>query len=527
MTKYCQKSHASKLSKNYSSQIHVSKKNNKNKFSFYSKINSHEFEKFVRTESQRKTIQNKFEEEENQENDNFNLKHNDDVAKFSCELCNTVFTLKKNLNRHYREQHLKANNVCCPYCLKSYLRIKEHLFRCRKGILSKIYAKSEEHKKIYSKLKFKKGKNKIPVISTFITKFSTDSVQFTNRITGITEKYNYTNKLIGEGTFGKVFIGFNASNKIPVAVKVLKSEKAKQKNYKNEIDLLSELKNEKYFPRILHSEFNKDHKIIIETLHGPNLRNLLYFCDGKFPIYTILNIAIELIKRLEALHKNGIVHRDIKPSNIVYGNFTTHEVDEKDSLYLVDYGLSQKYLDDNKNHYQFLINRKFVGTLRYASRHILNTERYSRRDDLESLMYVLVYLFRGELPWQNIPNEYATPEKYEKIRDFICEMNTSDLFKDMPKVFQFIYKNICALEFDEEPPYEFFVTLLEKEKLKITKEKQENNDYKFIWTEKIIKVIGFNNKLRYEKRKYIKEIFHNLDLGNIREYFKNYEKDAI
>ena len=103
-----------------------------------------------------------------------------------------MFTLKKNLNRHYREQHLKTNNVCCPYCLKSFPRIKEHLFRCRKGILSKIYAKSEEHKKIYSKLKFKKGKNKIPVISTFITKFSTDSVQFTNRITGITEKYNYT-----------------------------------------------------------------------------------------------------------------------------------------------------------------------------------------------------------------------------------------------------------------------------------------------------------------------------------------------
>jgi len=83
---------------------------------------------------------------------------------------------------------------------------------------------------------FKKGKNKISVISTFITKFSTDSVDFTNRITGITEKYNYTNKLIGEGTFGKVFIGFNASNKIQAAVKVLKSEKAKQKNYKNEID---------------------------------------------------------------------------------------------------------------------------------------------------------------------------------------------------------------------------------------------------------------------------------------------------
>ena len=128
--------------------------------------------------------------------------------------------------------------------------------------------------------------------------------------------------------------------------------------------------------------------------------------------------------------------------------FYTKKAEGKDSLYLVDYGLSQKYIDNNKNHYQYLINKKFVGTIRYASRHTLNTERYSRRDDLESLIYVLVYLYKGELPWQN-PN---------------------DLFKDMPKVFQFIYKNICALEFEEESPYEFFVILFEKEKQKIKKE---------------------------------------------------------
>ena len=61
------------------------------------------------------------------------------------------------------------------------------------------------------------------------------------------------------------------------------------------------------------------------------------YCGGKFPLYTILSNAIELFKRLEVLHKNGILHKDIKPSSIVFGNFSTKIAQEKGSFYLVDY----------------------------------------------------------------------------------------------------------------------------------------------------------------------------------------------
>lgn len=526
MVKYSQKILKGKHTKKYSLRFPSLETNLEFKFSLNSKKTFSKFDKFSITEPKYAISKDNIQKDEGEKFNNFSLKNKNNNEKFICESCGDAFTLKKNLNRHIREQHLKINYFSCPYCLKTFPRIKEHLFRCKKGILSKIYFKLEK-KKVFSKEKPKTAKNKIPEISNIITKFSATSVQFTNRITGLTEKYDYTNKLIGEGTFGKVFIGFNTSTKIPIAVKALKSEKVNPKKYKNEIDILRDLKNEKYFPRIFHSEFNKNNKIIIESLHGPNLIKLLDFCKGKFPMYTILSIAIELLKRLEALHKNGILHKDIKPSNIVFGNFSTQKIDEKDSLYLVDYGLSTKYIDENKNHYQYLINRRFVGTVKFASRHALNTERYSRRDDLESLIYVLVYLYKGKLPWQNLQNEYGSPEKYEKIRDYICDINLDDLFKDMPKVFQFIYKNICALEFEEEPPYEFFITLFEKEKIKIKKETQINVDYKFIWTEKIIQALDANNKSKYENKKYIKEIFHNLDLGNLRKYFKNFEKDTI
>ena len=74
-------------------------------------------------------------------------------------------------------------------------------------------------------------------------------------------------------------------------------------------------------------------KIIIQSLLGANIKELKEFCGGKFPLYTILTIGIELLKRISVIHKYGILRRDLKPSNILYGNFTTYKGIEK-ILYL-------------------------------------------------------------------------------------------------------------------------------------------------------------------------------------------------
>lgn len=163
------------------------------------------------------------------------------------------------------------------------------------------------------------------------------------------------------------------------------------------------------------------------------------------PIYKILNIGIELLKRIKTLHSHGIIHRDIKPSNILYGNFSTFDISEKNALYIVDYGLSCKYICINNNHYEYSITQKFVGTHKFASRHSLNTEKLSRRDDVESIFYVLIFLFKGNLPWEEISKKYHGVEKYEKIRDNMIDIDIKTFLNGLPNVFKFIYKNIIML----------------------------------------------------------------------------------
>ena len=109
----------------------------------------------------------------------------------------------------------------------------------------------------------------------------------------------------------------------------MRPEKANLNNFSKEINILNTLKEEKLFPRIFYSEFDNRNKIIIQSHLGPNLNYLLNLCGGKIPLFTSINIFIELIDRIKTIHKHGIIHRDIKPSNIVFGNFSSRNPNEK------------------------------------------------------------------------------------------------------------------------------------------------------------------------------------------------------
>ena len=115
---------------------------------------------------------------------------------------------------------------------------------------------------------------------------------------GIEEKFKIINSELGEGTFGTVFAGLKGKNNIPVAIKFFKDEKTDLKSFSKEICFLEELKEEKYFPRIFYHEFKEENKLIVQSLLGPNLNELLSLCGGLFPLKTIINIFIELLQRL-------------------------------------------------------------------------------------------------------------------------------------------------------------------------------------------------------------------------------------
>ena len=267
--------------------------------------------------------------------------------------------------------------------------------------------------------------------------------------------------------------------------------------------------------------------MIIQSLLGPNLPDLLAFCGGKLPLYSILSVGIELFKRIKTIHKHGIIHRDIKPSNIAFCNFSPDAIKEKNGLYIIDYGLSTKYIENENNHFKFTKKKKFVGTCKYASRHALNGERLSRREDIESIFYVLIYLFCGNLPWHCIQSQYSTLKRYEKIRDFIINIDETELLNGLPQVFKFIFKNKIFLEFEEEPPYDEFIDLLEKEKEKSISVQNFDAQYKFIWIEKIIEAINSNENKNNNTVNEIRKIFYNIETEKLKSYFKVFKKENI
>ena len=131
-------------------------------------------------------------------------------------------------------------------------------------------------------------------------------------------KYKVFETEIGEGTFGNVYYGINLKNCFPMAIKLIKDDKINYLRFIKEIKFLKEFKNEIFFPKCFYFEFSKKNKIIAQSLLGPNLKNLLKLCGGKFPLYTILNISVDLLKRIEIIHEHGIIHGDIKSIMNIY-----------------------------------------------------------------------------------------------------------------------------------------------------------------------------------------------------------------
>jgi len=191
-------------------------------------------------------------------------------------------------------------------------------------------------------------------------------------------------------------------------------------------------------------------------LLGPSLHDHVVRY-GPYPLVKVLSLAIQLLSTIEYIHSCHLIHCDITPMNILMGR----EQQILPSIHLIDYGLARRFpAPDSFNHYPFHAGEPFVGTATFASVNAHRGYTLSRRDDLESLSYVFLYLLAGSLPWQNL--KAKTLRLSTQVAGKYKQQDLEHIFRKYPVEFLDFHKYARNLGFYETPNYAYYSSCFHK-----------------------------------------------------------------
>ncbi|CAF0784612.1 unnamed protein product [Adineta steineri] len=278
---------------------------------------------------------------------------------------------------------------------------------------------------------------------------------------------------INSGSFGYIYQGTNLITNEKVAIK-FESKTNSHPQLSRESQIYRSIEGigipKMYWYGTVDDNY---HAIILEML-GPSIEDLYNYCHRRFTIKTVLLLGEQMLERICHIHRRSIIHRDIKPDNFTMG------INSKcQNVYLIDFGLSKYYLNKKtRQHIEYNDKKHFLGTIRYASLRTHAGIEQSRRDDLESFAYTLIYLARLDkyLPWQGIKCRNKK-EKQEKIYEIKLHTHMENLCLNLPKEFQELLIYTRQLGFAEEPNYFYIFSLIKQ----VYQTMNIKNDFIYDW----------------------------------------------
>ena len=279
----------------------------------------------------------------------------------------------------------------------------------------------------------------------------------------IANKYKILEE-IGKGAFGKVYKGENIRTKELVAIKVEKvNGDIKSLKYETQIyQAITSGQKTTGFVQVKWFGLIKDYYFMVLPLLGNTLGQFkrAYLDGGKLPLNMVLYFGKEMVTRLQHIHEKGFIHRDVKPDNFLFDLMHDKEITIK-NMYLLDFGFCKQYVLPDGSHIPIKTNKQLIGTPNYVSINMHNGIEPSRRDDLESVGYIMINLFYrdAEIKMTNMTEIIAF--KFNIISTDNLEQEKKLGFPLVPQIIK-DYLNYCKhLKFEQKPNYDYLYSMLE------------------------------------------------------------------
>ena len=286
--------------------------------------------------------------------------------------------------------------------------------------------------------------------------------------TTVANKYNIL-KILGKGSFGVCYEGLDITNNMRVALKIESDQTFKEHKHlvNSELEAHQILNESEGIPKLLAQGISNHKHIIVMELLGEDLSNLFHKFSKKFSLKTILMLGEQMINRTRSIHHKCLIHRDLKPENFLIGL----KGENRKKLFLTDFGLVKRYFDEqNGRHLPSLEKTAFSGTVRYCSVNAHNGQSMSRRDDLESIAYILIYFVWGSLPWDGWETT-KSDQFYNEVKEKKESILDNKFCEQIPEVIKGFLKYCRLLEYQEIPDYNHWLQMFLKQQF----------EYKFVW----------------------------------------------
>ena len=279
----------------------------------------------------------------------------------------------------------------------------------------------------------------------------------------LANKYKLLEKL-SQGSFGKVFKAENIRTGEIVAIKTEVKSK-EQKSLKMEAKIYQYLANTDGIPQLKWFGATNNVNYLVTNLLEHSVTSLVKEY-GRLSIKTVLLLGTQMIERLEILHGHYLIHRDIKPDN-----FMINISDKTNKIFLIDFGFCKRYNYEG-NHIEFKMNKTLIGTPNYVSLNVHKGCEPSRRDDLESCFYVMIYMLFGK--FFSINGEEQDPFKILVLK--------KEQLTNIPRFLTIAINYVRTLRFEEEPDYKYIIRVFSEvleEQREIEYEKDEDDEYEW------------------------------------------------